>query len=97
MMLGWREEEESLERRESRGMQSKALEKSMATAVVLAGGLELLKPSAIAVERGSSAEVVECEDLKPCWVEWVGRDCLRKGRIRRSRTLAAGDRREIGR
>ena len=47
-------------------MQSKALEKSMATAVVLAGGLFSLNPSAIAVASGRSAEVVECEDLKPC-------------------------------
>ena len=28
---------------------------------------------------------------------WEGRDCLRKGNSRRSRTLAAGQRREIGR
>ena len=78
-------------------MQSKALEKSMATAVVLAGGLFSLNPSAIAVASGRSAEVVECGDLKPCCVGCVGRADLRRGNRSRSRTLAAGERREIGR
>ena len=61
-------------------MQSKALEKSMATAVVLAGGLSL-NSSAIAVASGRSAEVVEWEDLKPCCVECVGRADLRHGKF----------------
>jgi len=50
MMFWWSEDEESFLRSESCGMQSKALEKSMATAVVLAGGLSLLNPSAIAAD-----------------------------------------------
>ena len=45
MMFWWSEDEESFLRSESCGMQSKALEKSMATAVVLAGGLSSLNPS----------------------------------------------------
>ena len=56
-----------------------------------------LNPSAIAVASGRSAEVVECEDLKPCCVGCVGRADLRRGNRSRSRTLAAGERREIGR
>ena len=47
-------------------MESKALEKSMATATVLAGGGLALNPSAISVARGRRAVVVEWEDLKPC-------------------------------
>jgi len=78
-------------------MQSKALEKSMATAVVLAGGARRLNPSAMALVRGRRAEVVECEDLKPCWVGWVRREEEREGRRRRSRTLAAGQMMEMGR
>ena len=45
-------------------MQWRALEKSMATAGVLAGGLFSLNPSAIAVTSGRSVEVVEWEGLK---------------------------------
>jgi len=41
--------------------------------------------------------VVEWEDLKPCWVWWVGRDSWRNGRMALSRTFAAGHKREIGR
>lgn len=47
-------------------------------------------------ERLRSAEVVEWSGLKPCWEECVGRDVFRYGRRRRSRTLAAGQSREIG-
>ena len=97
MMFWWSEDEESFLRSESCGMQSKALEKSMATAVVLAGGLSSLNPSAIAADSGRSAVVVECLDLKPCWEGWVGREDFRKGRRSRSRTLAVGERSEIGR
>ena len=51
---------------------------------------------AIEVERERRAEVVEWEDLKPCWVWWVGRDSWRNGRMALSRTFAAGHKREIG-
>lgn len=77
-------------------MQSKALEKSIATAVVLAGGLRELNPSAIAADSGRSAVVVEWWDLKPCWEGEVGSVDFRKGRRSRSRTLAVGERREMG-
>ena len=60
-------------------------------------GLFSLNPSDIAVASGRSAEVVECEDLKLCCVVCVGRADLRRGNRSRSRTLAAGERREIGR
>ena len=78
-------------------MQSKALEKSIATAVVLAGGVDLLKTSAIAADSGRRAEVVEWEGLKPCCVGWVGRDSTRKGRRSLSRTFTGEQRRETGR
>ena len=74
MMFWWSEDEESFLRSESCGMQSKALEKSMATAVVIAGGLSSLNPSAIAADSRRSDVVVECLDLKPCWEGWVGRE-----------------------
>ena len=59
------------------GMQSKALERSMEATVVRLGGEFWLKPSAIEVERLRSEEVVEWRVLKPFWVGWMERDCLR--------------------
>ena len=57
--LLWRLFWEILARSWSWGMESKALEKSIATAVVLAGGVDLLKPSAMAADSSRRAEVVE--------------------------------------
>ena len=45
---------------------SKACEKSIATSVVLCGGLFLLKPLMIGSIIECSAVVVECLGLKPC-------------------------------
>ena len=56
-----------------------------------------MKPLAIVVARGIRAEVVEWRGLKPCWVGLAGRMLVRKDRMRRSRILLAGHRREIGR
>ena len=66
MILLWRGEFEILVRSKLWGIQSKALEKSMAAARVLAGGSCLLKPMAILVESFRREEVVECMGLKPC-------------------------------
>ena len=76
------------------GIQLKALEKS--TATVVGGGRALVEPSAMMEAKGRRAEVVEWNGLNPYWVELVGRDSDRYGRITRSRTLAAGQRREMG-
>ena len=54
------------ERRPSIGMVSKALEKSMARAIVRLGGFLLLKPDAILCMIGSRAEVVDLSGRKPC-------------------------------
>ena len=54
---------EILVRSRSWGMQSKALEKSMAAARVLEGGLFWLKPMATEVEIWRRAEVVEWRGL----------------------------------
>ena len=79
------------------GIQLKALEKSTATVVVrVGGGRALVEPSAMMEAKGRRAEVVEWNGLNPYWVELVGRDSDRYGRITRSRTLAAGQRREMG-
>ena len=61
------------------------------------GGTALVDPSAMVEAKGRKAEVVEWDGLKLCWVEWVGRDSDRYGRITYSRTLAAGQRREMSR
>ena len=75
---------------------SKALEKSIDMVSVRCGGLGSLKPEATVCVRGMSAVVVLCRVLKPCWVGDIGR-VLSWGRSRRSRTLIAGDSREMGR
>ena len=49
----------------------------------------------MAVVSGIRAVVVECIGLKPCWVALLGSNA-RKGRMSLSRTLLAGQRREIG-
>ena len=55
----------------------KALEKSIAMAVVLAGSIET---PVMGADSGMRAEVVECEGLKSCCVGWVGRDSTKEGR-----------------
>ena len=64
-------------------------------AAVRDGGFGSLNPCATVVESGSRAVVVECMDLKPCWVGLAGRTD-RVGRISFSRILLAGQRREMG-
>ena len=76
--------------------ESKALEKSIARAAVLEAGLFWLNPDATSVDRGRRAVVVECMGRKPCWELFGGRAWLRWGRARRSSTLEAGHRREMG-
>ena len=51
----------------------------------------------MSVDNCNRAEVVECSSLKPCWWEIGRRYLLMDGRIRVSRTFAAGQRKEIGR
>ena len=48
-------------------------------------------------DKGRREKVVEWNGLNLCWVEWIRRDSDRYGRITRSRTLAAGQKREMGR
>ena len=55
-----------------------------------------MNPFATIVDRGSRAVVVECMGLKPCCVLLGVRVADRWGRIRRSSTLEAGHRSEIG-
>ena len=54
-----------------------------------------MKPQTIFCVRGRRAVVVEWFSRKPCWVGARGRDLI-SGSNSRSRTLAAGQRREIG-
>ena len=69
-MLWGRKDWENLWRSLLCGIQSKALEKSMATVVVRAGGGRLwLKPSAMVEAKRRRAEVVKWNGLNPCWVE----------------------------
>ena len=75
---------------------SKALEKSIDMVSVRCGGKGWLKPLATACVRGRSAVVVEWFARKPCCVGETGRAIVSSGRRRRSSTLAAGQRREIG-
>ena len=96
-MLWWSVVEEILERRRWMGMQSKAFERSMEAMVVREGGLASLNPLEMAAERLRREEVVEWRGLKLCWVGWVVRGDLRAGSRSLSRTLTAGQRREIGR
>ena len=75
---------------------SKALEKSIDTVTVRCGGLGWLKPEATVCVRGKSAVVVLWLARKPCCVGERGR-VLSSGRRSRSKTLAEGHRREMGR
>ena len=74
---------------------SNALEKSIDMVTVLCGGLCWLKPRATLCVRGRRAEVVQWLERKPCCVGEKGR-VLSSGRRRRSKTLTAGQRREMG-
>ena len=47
------------------------------------------------VVNSNRAEVVECSSQKPCWSGAGWRDLLIVGRIRVTRTFAAGQRSEI--
>ena len=71
--------------------------KSIAIAIVLVGGRRWLKPEAMVWVRGSRADVVEWRERKPCWESASGSAAVRKGRSRRSSTVTAGHRREMGR
>ena len=76
---------------------SNAADKSTATQTVRPGGLLWLNPIAMSVVNCNRAEVVECSCLKPGWSCACWRYLLIVGRIRVSRTFAAGQRSEIGR
>ena len=56
-----------------------------------------MKPLAIVVARGIRVEAFEWRGLKPCWVGLAERMLVRRGRMRRSRILLVGHKREIGR
>ena len=75
---------------------SNAADKSTATQTVRSGGFLWLNPIAMSVVNCNRAEVVECSCLKPCWSGAGWRYLLIVGRIRDSRTFAAGQRSEIG-
>ena len=60
-------------------------------------GFLWLNPIAMSVVNCNRAEVVECSHLKPCWSGAGRRYLLIVGRIRVSRTIAAGQRSETGR
>ena len=76
---------------------SNAAAKSTATQTVGSGGFPWLNPTAMSVVNCNRAEVVECSCLKQCWSGAGRRYLLMVGRIRVSRTFAAGQRSEIGR
>ena len=75
---------------------SNAFEKSIDMVSVRCGGKGWLKPLATACVRGRSAVVVEWCARKPCCVGDIGRAIVSSGSMRRSRTLTAGQRRDIG-
>ena len=75
---------------------SKRLGKSIAMVDVRSGGQGRLKPWAILCARGRRADMVKCLGQKPCWLD-ERRSELSSGCRRCSRTLTAGQRREIGR
>ena len=56
-----------------------------------------MKPWATMEARGRRAVMVDRPGRKPCWWGEQGMEGSRRGRTRRSRTLEAGQRREIGR
>ena len=72
-----------------------AADKSTATQTVRSGGSLWLNPIAMSVVNCNRAKVVECSCLKPCWSGACWRYLLIAGRIRDSRTFAAGQRSEI--
>ena len=76
---------------------SNAADKSTATQAVRSGGFLWFNPIAISVVNFSRAEMVECSGLKPCWSGAGRRYLLMVGRIRVSKTFAAGQRSEMGR
>ena len=75
---------------------SNAADKSTATQTVRSGGFLWLNPIAMSVVNCNRAEVVKCSCLKPCWSGAGWCYLLIVGRIRVSRTFAAGQRSEIG-
>ena len=76
---------------------SNTTDKSTGTQTVRSRGFLSWNPIAMSVVNCSRAEVVECSGLKPCW-SGAGRTYLLiVGNSRDSRTLAAGQRSEIGR
>ena len=68
---------------------SNAADKSIATQIVRSG-TSWLNPIAMSVVNCNRAEVVECSCLKPCWSGAGWKYLLNVGRIRDSRTIAAG-------
>ena len=76
---------------------SNAFDRTIAFATVhRGGGRSLLKPFATLSASGNRAEVVDLCLRKPCWVSDRWRCRLKYGRCQRSRTLMAGQRKEIG-
>ena len=76
---------------------SNAFEKSIAMMIVQRGGRGWLKPEAMVWLRGRRADVVEWSGRKLCRESDKGMAAVRCGRIRRSNTLTAGQRNEMGR
>ena len=74
----------------------KILVRSIAMVDVRGGGQGWLKPWSLLWARGKRADTVEWVGRKPCWLVERGSE-LSFGCRRRSRTLTAGQRREIGR
>ena len=76
---------------------SNAVDKYTATHTVRSGGIHWMDPIAMSVVNCNRAEVVECSCQKPYW-SGAGRIyLLMVGRIRVSRTSAAGQRSVISR
>ena len=76
---------------------SNATDKSTAMQNVRSRGFLWLNPIAMSVVNCNRAEVVECSCLNPCWSGAGRRYLFMVGRISVSRTVAAGQRSEIGR
>ena len=72
------------------------MEKSKAMTVVRIGGLRWLNPRTMDSVMGSRAVVVDLDSLNPCCVSATVRSARKNGSSSRSRTFAAGERREIG-
>ena len=75
---------------------SNGSDQSTATQTVRSGVILWLNPNAMSVVNGSSAEVVECSGLKPCWYGAGRRYLLIVGKGRVPRTFVAEQRSEIG-